>query len=121
MRSASRSRSSSAEISPSQAFTRRSSATPRGPSTRPSSNGSISGRERSSRLHRRSPRTQSLTRGIPNPADHSGRLPDLRLDVPLGLHEHVDDRTLVDVLVEDLLGYAALEQLAPLVDLVGHR
>ena len=47
--------------------------------------------------------------------------PDLRLDVTLALHEHVDDRALVDVLAEDVLGDAALEQLAPFVDLVGHH
>ena len=44
----------------------------------------------------------------------SGRLPNLRLDVPLRLDEHVDDRAIVDVLAEDVVGHAALEQRAAL-------
>src|SRR5688500_8920752 len=52
---------------------------------------------------------------------HTEELPDLGLDVTLRLHEHVDDRALVDVLAEDVLGDAALEQLAAFIDLVGHH
>src|SRR5690606_35498670 len=50
----------------------------------------------------------------------AARSPDIRLDVALGLDEHIDERSVVDVLGEDLGHDAALEQLATLADLVVH-
>ena len=47
--------------------------------------------------------------------------PDLGFDVALGLHQHVNDRAIVDVLGEDLLGDAALEELAPFLDVAFHH
>src|SRR6185503_14897779 len=56
------------------------------------------------------------------PRPRSGAaLPDLRLDVPLGLHEDVDQGPVVDVLRVDVGGHAALEQLAALLDLLRHH
>src|SRR5262249_3931231 len=54
------------------------------------------------------------------PRRRSGRLPNPRLQVSLRLDEDVDDRAVVDVLTVDLGRDAALEQRAPLLDLLAH-
>ena len=48
-------------------------------------------------------------------------LPELTLDVALGLDEEIDDRAIVEVLLEQLGGDPAPVQLEPLLDLLVER